>query len=143
VPGPTILPERDTPTTVFVADDVEAAWDELGPHLFHDARSYADWNPGNDTSSGISDVQTIDELRATSQSHKIFSVDEAVQRVQAGEMLNLSPLCGGLPPEVAWPYLERVATTVLPLAAGRQSEGTAAGLGQALSDVVSTTATKR
>jgi hypothetical protein len=32
-------------------------------------------------------------------------------------MLTLSPLCGGLPPEVAWPYLKRVGEVVVPEAA--------------------------
>jgi alkanesulfonate monooxygenase SsuD/methylene tetrahydromethanopterin reductase-like flavin-dependent oxidoreductase (luciferase family) len=113
-PGPMVLPERDTPTTVFVAGDVDQAWEELGPHLLHDARAYAEWNPGNETSAGISDAQTVDELRATSRSHRVFSVAEAVEWMCRGEMLNLSPLCGGLPPDIAWPYLERVAETVLP-----------------------------
>jgi len=110
--GPTLLPDPDTPSVVFVADDVEQAWSELGEHLLHDARSYAEWNPGQ-TSAGISQVTTIDGLRAAA-SHVIISVPEAISRVRAGQILNLSPLCGGLPPEVAWPYLKRVGDVVLP-----------------------------
>lgn len=113
-PGPMVLPDRDTPTTVFVADDVDQAWEELGPHLLHDARVYAEWNLGNETSAGISAAQTVDELRAMSRSHRVFSVAEAVEWLCRGEMLNLSPLCGGLPPDIAWPYLKRVAEAVLP-----------------------------
>jgi len=33
--------------------------------------------------------------------------------VRAGEIINLSPLCGGLPPELAWPYLKRVGEDVM------------------------------
>ena len=44
-PGPVLVPDRDTPTVVFVADDVDRAWDEIGEHLLHDARMYAEWNP--------------------------------------------------------------------------------------------------
>ena len=98
----------------FVADDVDEAWEELGPHLLHDVRTYAEWNPGNDTSAGFSDVKTIEELRANPTSHRIYSVEEAVARVRAGEMLNLSPLCGGVPPEIAWQYLKRVGEVVMP-----------------------------
>jgi hypothetical protein len=36
-------------------------------------------------------------------------VDEAAERIANGEVMNLSPLCGGMPPEIAWPYLERFA----------------------------------
>jgi len=111
--GPVFLPDRDTPSVCFVADDVDKAWDELGPYLLYDARSYAEWNPDNETSAGISHVDTVDELRALSRSHRIYSVPEAIERVRAGEIINLSPLCGGLPPELAWPYLKRVGEVVM------------------------------
>jgi alkanesulfonate monooxygenase SsuD/methylene tetrahydromethanopterin reductase-like flavin-dependent oxidoreductase (luciferase family) len=113
-PGFTLLPERDTPSACFVADDLDEAWHELGPYLLHDARTYAEWNPGDVTSAGITHVNTVDELRATSKSHRIFTVPEAIAQVREAGMLYLSPLCGGVPPAIAWPYLERVANVVLP-----------------------------
>jgi alkanesulfonate monooxygenase SsuD/methylene tetrahydromethanopterin reductase-like flavin-dependent oxidoreductase (luciferase family) len=112
-PGPIFLPDRENPSVCFVADDVDKAWDEIGQYLLHDVRAYADWNPGNDYSAGFSDVQTVDELRANPTSHRIYSVAEAVTRVRSGEVLNLSPLCGGVPPELAWPYLKRVGEVVM------------------------------
>jgi alkanesulfonate monooxygenase SsuD/methylene tetrahydromethanopterin reductase-like flavin-dependent oxidoreductase (luciferase family) len=102
-PGPIFLPERDTPSVCFVADDAE-----IGQYLLHDVRAYADWNPGNDYSAGFSDVTTVAELRANPTSHRIYGVEEAERRMRTGEMLTLSPLCGGLPPDIAWPYLKRV-----------------------------------
>jgi alkanesulfonate monooxygenase SsuD/methylene tetrahydromethanopterin reductase-like flavin-dependent oxidoreductase (luciferase family) len=116
-PGTIFLPDRDTPSVCFVADDVDKAWEEIGPYLLHDVRAYADWNPGNDYSAGFSDAQTVEELRANRASHRIYSVEEAVVKVRAGEVLKLSPLCGGVPPEIAWPYLKRVGEVVLPEAA--------------------------
>jgi alkanesulfonate monooxygenase SsuD/methylene tetrahydromethanopterin reductase-like flavin-dependent oxidoreductase (luciferase family) len=112
-PGPIYLPDRETPSVCFIADDVDKAWDEIGQYLLHDVRAYADWNPGNDFSAGFSDVRTIEELRDNPTSHRIYSVEEAVKRVRAGEVLNLSPLCGGVPPEIAWPYLKRVGEVVM------------------------------
>jgi len=60
-------------------------------------------------------------------------VPEAISRVRAGKMLAMSPLCGGLPPEIAWPYLKRVGEVVLPEASGTSgnSEST---LGELLSN---------
>ncbi len=116
-PGPTMFPGRDTPSVVFVADDVDAAWKEIGEHLLHDVQTYAAWNPGDETTAGFSHVNNVDELRDAQASHVIISVPEAVSRVRAGQVLNLSPLCGGLPPEIAWRYLERVGEVVLPEAA--------------------------
>jgi alkanesulfonate monooxygenase SsuD/methylene tetrahydromethanopterin reductase-like flavin-dependent oxidoreductase (luciferase family) len=145
-PGPMLLPDRDTPTVVFVADDandIDRAWDEIGSHLLHDARMYAEWNSDNTTSAGISPARDVAELRATSKSHVILSVEDAVKRVAAGEMLNLSPLCGGLPPALAWPYLKRVAEVVLPAAAMTSGmSGGDGGLGRALTELMSTKGTQ-
>jgi alkanesulfonate monooxygenase SsuD/methylene tetrahydromethanopterin reductase-like flavin-dependent oxidoreductase (luciferase family) len=113
-PGPTMFPGRDTASVVFVADDVDQAWEEIGEHLLHDVRSYAAWNPGDETTAGFTHVSTIGELRDASASHVIISVPEAISRVRAGQVLNLSPLCGGLPPAIAWSYLKRVGEIVLP-----------------------------
>jgi alkanesulfonate monooxygenase SsuD/methylene tetrahydromethanopterin reductase-like flavin-dependent oxidoreductase (luciferase family) len=113
-PGPALLPRPDTPSVTFVADDVDKAWDEIGEYLLHDARSYAEWNPDTDASAGISLARNVAELRQTSNSHRILGTAEAVDIVSAGGLLNLSPLSGGVPPDIAWPYLKRVGDVVLP-----------------------------
>ncbi len=111
-PGMTQLPPPDSPTTVFVADDVDKAWAEIGEYILHDVKMYGDWNPGDETTASISHAQTVEELRATSPAHKIYSTEEAIERVKAGQPLMLMPLCGGIPPEIAWPYLEHAADVV-------------------------------
>lgn len=108
-PGFVLLPDRETVTNCFVADDVDTAWAEIGEYLLHDARSYGEWNPDNEVSANITHAQTVDELRESSRTHVILPTAEAARRVAAGEVLNVSPLCGGIPPDIAWPYLERVA----------------------------------
>jgi alkanesulfonate monooxygenase SsuD/methylene tetrahydromethanopterin reductase-like flavin-dependent oxidoreductase (luciferase family) len=108
-PGFVMLPNRDTITNCFVADDVDAAWDEIGGYLLHDALSYSEWNPDNEVSANITTAKTVAELRETSRTHVILSTEEAKRRVADGDVLNVSPLCGGIPPSIAWPYLERVA----------------------------------
>ncbi|WIM88908.1 LLM class flavin-dependent oxidoreductase [Candidatus Mycobacterium wuenschmannii] len=117
-PGMTLLPTRDTPSVCFVAPDVDTAWREIGAHLLHDARTYAEWNPDNETSAGIADVRDVDELRATSRTHRIFAADEAVAHVRSGGMLTLAPLCGGIPPDIAWKYLRYVDEAVMPALRG-------------------------
>lgn len=104
----------------------------------YDVQAYAEWNPDNDVSAGISQAQTVDELRETSTSHRIISVDEAVEWVRGGAMLNLSPLCGGVPPAIAWPYLKRVGEVVLP-AADRAADvaGSPDGVNNELTELIS------
>src|SRR3954454_7980695 len=117
-PGMTQLPPPDAATTVFVADDVDKAWEEIGEFILHDVKMYGDWNPGDETTASISHAQTVEELRATSPAHKIYSTDEGVELARNGGILMLMPLCGVLPPELAWQYVDRVSNDVLPRARG-------------------------
>ncbi|BCO37215.1 LLM class flavin-dependent oxidoreductase [Mycobacterium heckeshornense] len=112
VPGFTQFPDSTAPTTVFVADDVDDAWNELGPYLLHDALTAAAYRHGDDGVASISRAQTVQELRATQGPYRIYTVDEATAYVRGGRSLPLLPLCGGLPPELAWPYLERAVSAV-------------------------------
>jgi alkanesulfonate monooxygenase SsuD/methylene tetrahydromethanopterin reductase-like flavin-dependent oxidoreductase (luciferase family) len=118
-PGMCILTPSDATTTMFVAEDLDRAWEELGPYLMHDVHSYAEWNSatnqGNLDSASLSFVSTAEELRAENRSHRILSVDEAIEVVRSGQPLALHPLIGGLPPDIAWRYLETVSNKVLPV----------------------------
>jgi alkanesulfonate monooxygenase SsuD/methylene tetrahydromethanopterin reductase-like flavin-dependent oxidoreductase (luciferase family) len=116
-PGMCFLPDHDAATTVFVADDVDRAWDELGPYLMHDVLGYAEWNEDTEGTASMSSATTVDELRAANASHRILSVDEAVEFVRGGQLLALHPLIGGLPPDIAWRYLRTAVDDVLPKAA--------------------------
>jgi hypothetical protein len=51
----------------------------------------------------------VAELREDSGPYRIFTPDEAIAYVRGGQLLPLAPLCGGVAPDIAWPYLERAA----------------------------------
>jgi alkanesulfonate monooxygenase SsuD/methylene tetrahydromethanopterin reductase-like flavin-dependent oxidoreductase (luciferase family) len=108
-PGFCMIPPTDTTTTLFVAEDVDAAWDELGPYLMHDVLAYAAINEGNTHTASLSTAATAEELRAEDRSHRIVTVDDARAMVQTGMPLQLHPLIGGLPPAIAWRYLKTAA----------------------------------
>ncbi len=113
-PGYCMIPPIDMATTVFVAHDLDAAWDELGRHLLHDVRSYGAINVGNTHTASISTATTVDELRDENRTHRIITVDEARSMIDGGAPLPLQPLVGGLPPEIAWRYLRIVTDDVMP-----------------------------
>jgi len=109
-PGVMQFPVSGTPTAVFVADDIDEAWDELGPHLLHDALMAASYRPHDDSVASISRAETVAALRAEKGGpYRILTSDEATDYVRGGQLLPLAPLCGGVAPDVAWPYLERAA----------------------------------
>ncbi len=115
-PGMCFLPASDAPATVFVAEDVDRAWDELGPYLMHDVLGYAEWNEGDTDTASVSSATTVEELRAADTTHRVLSVDQAVELVRSGQPLALHPLIGGLPPAIAWRYLRTAVDEVLPKA---------------------------
>jgi alkanesulfonate monooxygenase SsuD/methylene tetrahydromethanopterin reductase-like flavin-dependent oxidoreductase (luciferase family) len=119
-PGVVQFPVRGSPTTVFVADNarggVDEAWDVLGPHLLHDAVTAASYRAGDNSVASITRADSVSALREEGGPYRILTSDEATDYVRGGRPLPLHPLCGGIPPDVAWPYLERAA------AAGTQDQ---------------------
>jgi alkanesulfonate monooxygenase SsuD/methylene tetrahydromethanopterin reductase-like flavin-dependent oxidoreductase (luciferase family) len=113
-PGFCMIPPLDMATTLFVAEDVDRAWEELGSYLMHDVTSYAGLNEGRKNVASITTAATVDELRAENRTHRIVGVDEAVQMIKSGMPLQLHPLIGGLPPEIAWRYFRTVTDVVMP-----------------------------
>ncbi|MCP3983533.1 MAG: LLM class flavin-dependent oxidoreductase [bacterium] len=113
-PGLCINPPSDTVTSAFVAEDVDRAWEEMGPHLLHDARAYGAWMGGESKSVSKSIAKTVDELRASMGPYRIFTPAQAVEYIRGHGLLLLHPLCGGLPPKLAWRSLELLAEQVLP-----------------------------
>ncbi|WP_077104870.1 LLM class flavin-dependent oxidoreductase [Mycobacterium terramassiliense] len=108
-PGMIQFPVRGAPTAVFVADDVDEAWDTLGPYLLHDAVMAASYRPGDNSVASITRADSVAALRAENGPYRILTPGEATGYVRGGRSLPLHPLCGGVPPEVAWPHLERAA----------------------------------
>ncbi len=108
-PGCT-FPPAGVPLTVFVAVDPERAWAEIGEYLLADAASYAAWNAHRRGTASVSTASTVHELAAERGAYQILTPDEALALVRRGHPLGLQPLVGGLPPDVAWPYLEAAAS---------------------------------
>jgi alkanesulfonate monooxygenase SsuD/methylene tetrahydromethanopterin reductase-like flavin-dependent oxidoreductase (luciferase family) len=106
VPGFVQFPVPDSPTVVFVADDVDQAWEQLGPHLLHDAAMAASYRHGDDSVASITRANTVAELRLAHGPYRILTPTEATEFVRTGKSLPLHPLCGGIDPEVAWRYLK-------------------------------------
>jgi len=98
-----------TPLTVFVADDPDRAWAEIGEYLLIDASSYGRWNAGRTGTASVSSATSVQELETERGAYQIITPDEAGRQIADGTPLALQPLVGGLPPDVAWRYLEAAA----------------------------------
>ncbi len=62
----------------------------------------------------LSASQTVEQLREEQGSYRVVTPEGAVELIRQWGRLPLHPLCGGVPAEVAWPYLERVVEQVIP-----------------------------
>ena len=113
-PGICIIPPAGAPTSLFIAEDPDRAWAELGPYLLHDARMYAEWL-GTAQSASLSKAATAESLRAERGAYQICTPEEAIALARAHGFLMLHPLCGGLPPELAQETLDLLAKKVLPV----------------------------
>ncbi len=115
VESPLLLPPGSG-EMIWVSEDPERTWREIGPHLLHDAMAYARWQPARQRSAVHSDAGSVEELRAEGK-YRVLSPDECLEWAEAQGALTVFthfPLCGGAPPEVGWRSLELYAEKVLP-----------------------------
>jgi alkanesulfonate monooxygenase SsuD/methylene tetrahydromethanopterin reductase-like flavin-dependent oxidoreductase (luciferase family) len=77
------LPAENAPTVVFVADDVDKAWEELGPHLLHDAVTAAAYRHDDDGVASISRATDVSGLREADGPYRVFTTDEAVDYMRS------------------------------------------------------------
>lgn len=120
-PGLCVLPSPAAPYAVFVTDDEDRGWDEVGPALLADAVAYQEWSRAGGTTAGtagatasFSSATTVAELRSAAAAHRVVTPDAARTLLDEHGLLTLHPLCGGLDPDVAWPYLERGVAAAAP-----------------------------
>ncbi|MCW2650227.1 MAG: luciferase family protein [Mycobacterium sp.] len=97
-----------------MADDVDEAWDVLGPHLLHDAVTAASYRPHDNSVASITRADSATALREANGPYRILTPAEPTDYVRSGRPLPLHPLCGGLPPDIAWRYLELAAAAAEP-----------------------------
>lgn len=115
-PGLVLAPSKLQPGTVFVSEDPDRTWSEIGEHLLHDAVTYDSWQTPDIRSSVRSGARTVEELRAEGV-YQILTPDECV--ALAAELgpfgaITHHPLCGATPPEQGWASLELFTEAVLP-----------------------------
>jgi alkanesulfonate monooxygenase SsuD/methylene tetrahydromethanopterin reductase-like flavin-dependent oxidoreductase (luciferase family) len=120
--GRPVGPIVDTmgPMFVHVTDDPDKAWASIGPHALHEMNSYGRWaaeSVGGDLRHPYQLVEDVAAARASGM-YAVVTPDECLDLMtrcdEAGHSLVLTPLLGGLSPDVAWPSLTLFFEEVLP-----------------------------
>ena len=111
-PGPSPVGEN---RTVFLAKDPEEGWAHVGPYFLHETNAYGAWAATNDVASPYQTVSGIEELRA-STAYAVLTPEQYVEELRAlpFAFAMLHPMCGGIPPELAWTSLRLLEHDVLP-----------------------------
>ena len=109
-PGLFVNPSPGSITAGFVSRDPDRAWSQIGPYLLHDARMYARWLGESHARRVGQWADTVADLRAAEGIYRIFTPEQAISHIRENGVWVTHPLCGGLPPELAWPSLELLAS---------------------------------
>jgi alkanesulfonate monooxygenase SsuD/methylene tetrahydromethanopterin reductase-like flavin-dependent oxidoreductase (luciferase family) len=113
-PGFFVNPEPGAITAGFVSEDPDRTWSEIGPYLLHDANLYGRWMGEESARKTGQWAENVEELRAAEGIYRILTPDQAEAHIRAKGIWVSHPLCGGIPPDLAWPSLELLVDKVLP-----------------------------
>jgi alkanesulfonate monooxygenase SsuD/methylene tetrahydromethanopterin reductase-like flavin-dependent oxidoreductase (luciferase family) len=111
-PGESIVGKN---RVIALAADAEAGWKEMAPSFLHECNAYGVWQAQEDVASPYRVMENEEELRA-SGGYVVLTPDQLVQELKESPFAftMLHPLCGGMPPELAWSSLRLFETEVLP-----------------------------
>ncbi len=105
------------PAGTLLAQDPDALWDEIGKYIVHDATSYAGWQHSDIRAYAQAWGRTAQELRAEGK-YRVITPAECIEELtcpneERGPM-HITPLVGGIPPEIGWRTIELMESAVLP-----------------------------
>ncbi len=112
-PGP--MPQAPS-TVTFVAEDPDAYWAHIAPHLQHETNTYAQWAVTAQAFTPYKHFDDTDALRE-SGAYRVYTPDQliaAAREMPPAQPIMLHPLCGGISPDLAWQSLELFADKVMP-----------------------------
>ncbi|HEY8523598.1 MAG TPA: LLM class flavin-dependent oxidoreductase [Acidimicrobiales bacterium] len=111
-PGPCPIGKN---RTVALAEDPERGWEEMGPYFLHETNAYGAWQADKDVGSPYHAMADLAELRA-SGSYAVLTPEELVTELKEAPFpfALFHPLCGGMPPELAWSSLRLFEREVIP-----------------------------
>lgn len=107
---------------IHVSEDPDRTWSQVGPHVLHVAKTYAEWTEGVASSSPFAGLDTIEAVR-NSGLYRVVTPDQCLAMCAEADALGadfgLAPIIGGLDPAVGWENLELFFSKVLPRVPGR------------------------
>ncbi len=111
-PGPSPVGANQV---VALAEDPGKGWHQMAPYFLHETNAYGLWQAQDNLAAPYRTVADVDALRATGQ-YRVLTPEQfiAEQKAAPFPFAQFHPLCGGLPPELAWASLRLFEHEVRP-----------------------------
>jgi alkanesulfonate monooxygenase SsuD/methylene tetrahydromethanopterin reductase-like flavin-dependent oxidoreductase (luciferase family) len=112
-----LMPGATNRGMIYLSEDPDRAWAELGDHILWEAVTYGGWSADERSLMHLPGVRTRDEVKASGR-YRFLTPDQLVAEVRdSGNRYGpivLHPLVGGMPIDEAWKSVQLLTDKVLP-----------------------------
>jgi alkanesulfonate monooxygenase SsuD/methylene tetrahydromethanopterin reductase-like flavin-dependent oxidoreductase (luciferase family) len=111
-----IMPGPVNRGMIYLHEDPDRAWAELGGHILWEAVTYGEWSSDQRSLMHLPGVRTLDEVRASGR-YRFLTPYQLIAEVRTATdygPLVLHPLVGGMPVDEAWKSVQLLVDKVLP-----------------------------
>jgi alkanesulfonate monooxygenase SsuD/methylene tetrahydromethanopterin reductase-like flavin-dependent oxidoreductase (luciferase family) len=112
-----IMPARVNRGMIFLHEDPDKAWADLGEHILWEAVTYGGWSQGTTHSlMHLPGVQTLEAVRESGR-YRFLTPDQLIAEVRESPdygPIVFHPLVGGMPVEEAWKSVQLLTDSVIP-----------------------------
>jgi alkanesulfonate monooxygenase SsuD/methylene tetrahydromethanopterin reductase-like flavin-dependent oxidoreductase (luciferase family) len=111
-----IMPGPVNRGMLYLHEDPDKAWAELGEHILWEAVTYGGWSKDQRSLMHLPGVQTLDEVKASGR-YRFLTPDQLVAEVRDAPdygPIVLHPLVGGMPVDEAWKSVQLLVDKVVP-----------------------------
>jgi alkanesulfonate monooxygenase SsuD/methylene tetrahydromethanopterin reductase-like flavin-dependent oxidoreductase (luciferase family) len=116
-PPGAILDITRGPSFIFVTEDPDAAWKQIGPHVMYETNAYARWAEATGTIMRFKPVETLEDARAL-PNYKVVTprqcIELGTELHRTDSLMIFTPSLAGLSEDLSWSSLELFADKVLP-----------------------------
>jgi alkanesulfonate monooxygenase SsuD/methylene tetrahydromethanopterin reductase-like flavin-dependent oxidoreductase (luciferase family) len=111
-----IMPGPVNRGMIYLHEDPDRAWSELGDHILWEAVTYGGWSSDERSLMHLPGVQTLEQVKASGR-YRFLTPDQLIAEVRDSKLygpLVLHPLVGGMPVDEAWKSVQLLTDVVLP-----------------------------
>jgi alkanesulfonate monooxygenase SsuD/methylene tetrahydromethanopterin reductase-like flavin-dependent oxidoreductase (luciferase family) len=117
-----IMPGPVNRGMIYLHEDPDRAWAELGEHILWEAVTYGGWSKDQRSLMHLPGVQMLEEVRSSGR-YRFLTPDQLIAEVRHATdygPIVLHPLVGGMPVDEAWKSVQLLVDKVVPALVGPQ-----------------------